>query len=111
MHTRIGKLNPIYLTEWKIVRNYDEFVKAVEKHYTEITHISFDHDLADIHYAAPMTGSEEDYYNAVSNGEKTGKHCAIWLKDFYTEKNHPLPEMYVHSMNPVGTQAIINVFK
>jgi len=105
MHTRIGALNPIYLTDWKIVRNYDEFVRAITNHYTQVSHISFDHDLADVHYN-PETWTESFVYQ-----EKTGHDCAKWLKDFYAEKNHPLPTMFVHSMNPVGTQNIINVFK
>lgn len=50
MHTRIGALNPIYLEEWMTVRNYNEFKKALKKHHCKITHISYDHDLADIHY-------------------------------------------------------------
>jgi len=105
MHTRIGKYNSIYLEDWVIVRNYDEFVLEVSKNFPNISHISFDHDLADIHYD-PSTGKESFEYD-----EKTGYDAAKWLKDYYKNNAHPLPILYVHSMNPVGTQNIINVFK
>lgn len=103
MYKRIGDQNPIYLEKWEIVKNYEEFVKFVKKNYENISHISFDHDLADEHYA-PETGNWK--YK-----EKTGWDCAMWLKEFYAENKLGLPVMYVHSMNPVGTKRIINVFK
>ena len=103
MYKRIGDQNPIYLEKWEIVRNYNEFIKFVEKNYENITHISFDHDLADEHLA-PETGKWK--YK-----EKTGWDCAMWLREFYEENKIRLPVMYVHSMNPVGTKRIINVFK
>ncbi len=106
MHRRIGKLNPIYIEgEWYIVRNFDAFVEAVKKYYNEITHISFDHDLADVHYN-PSTWTQSFVYH-----EQTGYDCAKWMKEFYKEQKKELPIMFVHSMNPVGTENIINLFK
>lgn len=105
MHQRIGKLNPIYLEKWEVVKNYNEFVKLISKAVeseNEITHVSFDHDLADEHYAP----EDQKHYK-----EKTGCDCAKWLKEFYKNKNMPLPIIFVHSMNPVGTENIIQVFK
>jgi hypothetical protein len=61
--------------------------------------------LADIHYD-PSTWTENFKYH-----EETGYDCAKWMKTFYESKEKELPEIYVHSMNPVGTQNIINVFK
>lgn len=104
MHARIGKLNPIYLENWMVVRNYEDFIHVVEKNFDSITHISFDHDLADEHY--DHTTWENPMYT-----EKTGLDCAKWLKQFYKEKETDLPVLFVHSMNPIGTQNIINVFK
>jgi len=105
MQKRIGALNPIYLEDWTVVRNYKDFVEAVTNHIDEITHVSFDHDLADIHYD-PTTWREGFVYQ-----EETGHDCAVWLKNFYKERGKELPILFVHSMNPVGTQNIINVFK
>lgn len=105
MQKRIGALNPIYLEDWNVVRNYKDFVEAVTNHIDEITHVSFDHDLADIHYD-PTTWREGFVYQ-----EETGHDCAVWLKNFYKERGKELPILFVHSMNPVGTQNIINVFK
>ena len=106
MHTRIGKLNPIYLEEWKIVRDFKEFREFVESYYDKITHVSFDHDLADIHYD-PSTWTESFKYK-----EETGYDCAKWMIEFFKEKNHPLPQfIFIHSMNPIGREKIKNLFK
>lgn len=106
MHARIGKLNPIYLdSDWHIVRDYSEFVRAIIEYAPNITHVSFDHDLADEHYNIDTWKSQDDYK------EKTGYECARFLKDHYKLHGWTLPVMFVHSMNPVGTQNIINLFK
>jgi len=111
MYTRIGSLNPIYLEDWIVVRNYDEFVSVISNNINEITHISFDHDLADEHYDPAMYYGVEKYNELAGKFiEKTGLDCAIWLKEFYLSKSKSLPTMFVHSMNPVGTKNIINVF-
>jgi hypothetical protein len=91
MHYRIGKLNPIYAESWEIVRNYESFVNCVEKNFEKITHISFDHDLADIYYD-PITCREIFAYNS-----KTGYDCAVWLKNFYTNKGLNMPIVFIHS--------------
>lgn len=107
MHARIGKLNPIYLEQWEIARNFNQFKEWVEYCFQvgeELTHISFDHDLADVHYN-PETQQESFAYD-----EKTGYDCAVWLRSFYLEKGLSLPVMFVHSMNPVGTQKIVDFF-
>ena len=113
MLTRIGPLNPIYLEgDWYIVRNYGQFKTAIMKYIDEITHISFDHDLADDHYDESMYQGKEQYETHLAKSkEKTGHDCAKWTKEYYTEKSKGLPVMFVHSMNPIGTENIINVFK
>ena len=109
MHRRIGKDNPIYLEgEWFIVRNYDQFCKALIAFCPYITHVSFDHDLADEHYA-PEEHWDTDWHEHQEFKEKTGYDCAVFLKEFYDNRNYPI--MYVHSMDPIGTQRIINLFK
>ena len=89
--------NPIYKSQWVIVRNYDEFVACINKlGMPEL--ISFDHDLADIHYAH-QEGEPIDYS---SYTEKTGYHCAQWLIDYCIDKKVSPPEYLVHTMNGVG---------
>lgn len=112
MHTRIGALNPIYTEgEWYIVRNYDQFCKAIDRFSEEITHISFDHDLADDHYHVSMYHGKEQYDKHLSKSkEKTGLDCAKYFKEKFKDKQ-VWPTLFVHSMNPVGTENIINLFK
>ena len=105
MDKRIGDLSRLYDEKWHIVRNFDEFCEFVVENHEHITHVSFDHDLADTHYD-PSTWTESFKYK-----EKTGYDCAKWFKEFYQSKNKSLPIMFVHSMNPIGTQKIINLFK
>lgn len=102
MHQRIGDKNPIHLKEWIIAKNYDEFVDIVSENFDTITHVSFDHDLANEHY---ISDQPSDMYL-----EKTGLDCAKWLKEFYEKNDTTLPIMFIHSMNPIGTQRIINEF-
>lgn len=112
MYHRIGALNPIYLEEWMIVRNYQEFIQAVEANYETITHISFDHDLgADMAKLLVFMGWSKKKARAAKIGIKNGYDCAKWTKEFYARKKRELPIMFVHSMNPVGTENIINLFK
>lgn len=114
MYKRIGALNPIYSEEWCVVKNYPDFINTINKFKGKITHISFDHDLADGHYHKNMQEGKLNYDSEDFNSDdfnKTGWHCAKYLKDLYEKENLSLPIMFVHSMNPVGTENIINLFK
>ena len=103
MYPRIGKLNSIYLKDWVVVRNYEEFKKAIEEHYPLIATVSFDHDLAQINYD---NGKETfSYY------EETGVNCAQFLCDFYASKSAPLPQCFIHSMNPIGCENIGRILR
>ena len=115
MDKRIGNLNPIYNEgEWFVVKNYPEFVKAIDRFKGEITHISFDHDLADGHYHQNMQEGTINYSSEDFNSNdfnKTGYHAAEYFKKVYDNEKLEYPVLFVHSMNPVGTQNIVNVFR
>lgn len=97
------RLRPMYRQKsWKIVRDYEEFVEYIEKNGLPDV-VSFDHDLADIHYD-PLTWTEGFEYE-----EKTGYDCAKWLVDYCQNHNLKLPEFYCHSMNPVGKDKILKL--
>lgn len=99
-----------YHEPWTIVRHYDTFVAALQKHRFDV--ISFDHDLAQEHqrdyirktyeFAPDEIELEYDDYK-----EKTGYDCAKFMVEYYYEQSWPLPRIKVHSMNPVGKQNII----
>ncbi len=119
MHTRIGALNPIYNEQWTVVRNYIDFMTTINgamQKGIEITHISFDHDLAEEHYNPIMMVDDDEYEHLRDTfKEKTGLDCARWWKDWFEEYkdryNLKWPMIFVHSMNPVGRQSIIDTFK
>ncbi len=115
MHKRIGPLNSIYSAgEWYVVRNYPEFVRAIDRFKGEITHVSFDHDLADGHYHQNMQEGKLNYDSEDFKSDdlnKTGYHCAKYMLEVYEKEKLERPVLFVHSMNPVGTENIINLFK
>lgn len=106
--------NSIYrLKQWKIVRNYFEFIEAVTKELPKI--ISFDHDLAEEHYEDLFSNENWNKPDSKiilkydSYKEKSGYECCKWLTDYCRSNNLKLPEIYVHSMNPVGKKNIIEL--
>ncbi len=94
---------------WVIARNYDEFVKIVnESGLSSIDMISLDHDLGESAMKEYFTNVSPNYkldYNNIS--EKTGLDCAKFLVDKSIEDNVPLPLVYVHSANPIGSANIM----
>jgi hypothetical protein len=72
--------------------------------------IAFDHDLGHEHYQAYHAAAKPGHgvIDYSSFKEKTGLDCAKWLIEHCNEKNLPFPKYYVHSMNPIGKQNIIN---
>lgn len=106
MHLRIGKDNPIYLEEWKTVRNYDDFVKAIKEEFP--THISFDRDLGqDIaNYQVENGIYSKRKARANKKEVKSGEDCAKWLINYCVKNDTPLPICYIHSANPDGAKNI-----
>lgn len=103
MYTRIGPINTIYLEEdWIIARTYDDFEKCFYT-YGVPNVISFDHDLADAHYD-PSTWTSSFTYK-----EKTGYDCAKFMIEWCKGHNQYPEQIFVHSMNPVGTENINNL--
>ena len=92
--------------QFEVVRNYDEFVEKITKDgLPEI--ISFDHDLADEHYAPPERWVDYNEWEKEKGfKEKTGMDCAKWLVDYCMDNDKDLPQYFIHSMNPVGGKNI-----
>lgn len=91
--------------EWTTVRSYEGFVQTIKEKGLPFM-VSFDHDLADVHYPFnnPHVGADIPYD---SYKEKTGYHAAQWLVTHCLDNNLELPKWNVHSANPVGRQNII----
>ena len=91
---------------WIVVRNYDEFVTQIKLHgLGDFEVISLDHDLGEEamveYYTNVKNNYKLDYNNIVD--EKTGYDCCRFLVSESMSKNIPLPQMYVHSANPIGS--------
>lgn len=94
---------------WVVVRNYEDFVKEIRlKGLENFEVISLDHDLGD--------SAMVEYYNNVKNNysldytkiiEKTGYDAAKFLVAESMNRNIPLPQIYVHSANPIGSANIM----
>lgn len=97
------ELRSIYkLENWEIVRNYEQFVDFINKNGLP-KKISFDHDLADIHYDIKTWTQGFKYH------EKTGFDCAKFMIEYCLKNNLKFPEWYCHSQNPVGRNNIISL--
>jgi hypothetical protein len=95
--------------DWTVVRNYDEFVSTIMYIGLEnIELISLDHDLGDTAMNEYFNNVSPNYtldYNNIE--EKTGLDCAKWLVAESMNKKIPLPQIYVHSANPIGSANIM----
>jgi hypothetical protein len=95
--------------KWEVVRNYDEFTAHIKMNGLENYEvISLDHDLGESamqeYYSNVKPNYTLDYKNIE---EKTGMDCARFLVAESMIKNIPLPQIYVHSANPIGTHNIL----
>lgn len=89
---------------YQIVRSYNQSVDYVES-FGVPEFVTFDHDLADQHYAA-MLDEVNGKHNVDYGPEKTGYECAKWLVDYCERKGCRFPDYMVHSMNPIGSKRI-----
>lgn len=78
--------------EWKVIRNYFDFVDYVDDNFEKIDLISFDHDI--------------DSYDE-AGAEWTGRDAARFLIDKCQDQNLTFPNFLVHSMNNIGRTNII----
>ena len=91
--------------DWIVVRNYDEFVAQIKLNgLGNFEVISLDHDLGE--------GAMVEYYTNVKNNymldynnieERTGMDCCRYLVSESMNDKIPLPQIYVHSANPIGS--------
>lgn len=91
--------------EWIVVRNYDEFVSNINLHgLSNFELISLDHDLGEGAMIEYYTNVKNNYildYNNIN--ERTGMDCCRFLVSESMNQKIPLPQIYVHSANPIGS--------
>lgn len=97
------------IPQWEVVRSYDEFVAHIQMNGLENYEvISLDHDLGDSARAEYFNNVHPNYtldYNNIK--EKTGLDCAKWLVAESMRLGKPLPQIYTHSANPIGSANIM----
>jgi hypothetical protein len=100
--------------KWEVVTNYNEFIEWITKNGLP-DFISFDHDLADMHYSTYHLSTDDEkskeWQYTQLHIEKTGYECAKWLVDYCIDNNLKCPKFYCHSMNPVGKDKINSILK
>jgi hypothetical protein len=91
--------------EWEVVRTFEELVKHIQQVGLEnYDVISLDHDLGDSAIQEYILNGSPNYtldYNNIL--EKTGMDCARFLVAESMSTSIPLPQIYVHSANPIGS--------
>ena len=95
--------------DWIVARNYDEFVGQIKLHSLgNFEVISLDHDLGETAMVEYYNNVKENYIIDYSNIlEKTGYDAAKFLVAESMNTNIPLPQVYVHSANPIGSANIL----
>lgn len=96
---------------WTIVRNYEDFCEFIDK-FGIPEMVSFDHDLHMEHmrYYYDVT-SPTGILDYSKLKVKTGKHCAEYFLDKWTEAGKPSTQVFVHSANRWGQVEIKKVLK
>ena len=100
---------------WVVVTNFKEFVKTVKEKGIPET-VSFDHDLCQEHYDEYTVAHDERMlsrgtirYNIFT--EKTGYDCAKWLAELCIQLKKPIPQYYIHTLNPIGKENIRSILE
>ncbi len=92
-------------SRWEVVKNYDEFVAHIKMNRLDSYEvISLDHDLGDTAMNEYYNNVHPNYtldYNNIT--EKTGLDCCKFLVAESMNTKIPLPQIYVHSANPIGS--------
>jgi len=91
--------------DWVVVRDYNAFVSNILYYGLEnVDLISLDHDLGDTAMVEYYNNVKHNYKLEYQNiTEKTGYDCCKFLVDHSMDNNIPLPLVYVHSANPIGS--------
>ena len=91
--------------DWIVVRNYDEFVAQLKLNgLGNFEVISLDHDLGEGAMVEYYTNVKNNYtldYNNIN--ERTGMDCCRYLVSESMNEKIPLPQVYIHSANPIGS--------
>lgn len=99
--------NPIYGdSDWVIVRSHNQFIDFIEKNGIPYL-VSFDHDLADVHYDDIININ----YDIIEKDEKTGFSSLKWLCDYIFDNDLDMPEMLFHTANPIGKENMLSYYK
>lgn len=95
--------------DWQVVKNYDELVAHIRLNGLENYEvISLDHDLGESAMKEYYTNTKPNFSLDYGNiDEKTGMDCARWIVAESMTKQIPLPQIFVHSANPIGSANII----
>ena len=97
-------------SSWQVVKDYTEFISHIRLNGLENYElISLDHDLGEQATNEFYKNTQPNYtlnYDNIVN-EKTGLDCAKWLVAESMTKKIPLPQIYVHSANPIGSANIM----
>ena len=91
--------------DWEIARNYDQFVEVIQRiGLDNIEVISLDHDLGESAMIEYYNNVKDNYKLEYDNiEEKTGYDCCKFLVNLSMDSGIPLPSIYVHSANPIGS--------
>lgn len=100
--------------QWEHVKSHEDFISKVKSKFSQGSFpklVSFDHDLADVHYEHIGKPREwwDEYYQR-EDAEKTGRHSAKWFIEFVIDNNLKMPDIIIHTRNTAGGPNIKALF-
>jgi hypothetical protein len=89
------------------VKSYDEFTQWIIENGMPYF-ISFDHDLADEHYAPEEHWNDkyDSWAESQNFKEKTGYECAKWLTEYCMDNEVNMCKWFAHTANLAGRKNI-----
>lgn len=88
-----------YDQSWTLIRTFSDFIDFVASHPSEITEISFDHDLG-----------VDEFDVLLPTGYDAAKWFIEWVQ-FESMTAENLKTVIVHSSNPPGAENIRSLFR
>ena len=100
--------------EWELYKNFNTIIDRLEKiNFADINIISLDHDLGPYamdHFFKYVSKNNAVLYSEIHKyGEMTGYDVALYLINRSLNNNEKLPNIKVHSANPVGSSNIMGL--
>lgn len=107
---KLEDLSQIPRGNWKVVRDYDQFVYSIKNHGIPMR-VSFDNDLCEKHMLQYIDSYKTGIFEWEGACPKMGIHCLNYLLDACRTSNTPLPIIFIHTANSKAREIMNTIIK